>query len=292
MEIQLLLQFKEKLVSLFESDKVSEFLLSHRVISRDTHDRVNLLDGDLPPRRKGRYLYQQVCDRISEDEGVFNRLVEFLKTWEGGASQGRAVAKELVRVKEGKMETGLMGGGCLEEKDIPGLLKTIPDCHKWEEIGLALSLPECVREECRKKSSDVLRFSAVLLAWVRFCGGKGVKPATVDSLRDALKSNIVNLYNCAQKLEAWQRVLPEEGHSVEISLWKFPISLVILKCLRASPHFWRWKSEVVVVVSPTSGVKMVSHYMIKKVSLAYLVICFTFLELLSVLKENIYAVLP
>ena len=215
MEIQLLLQFKEKLVSLFESDKVSEFLLSHRVISRDTHDRVNLLDGNLPPGRKGRYLYQQVCDRISEDEGVFNRLVEFLKTWEGGASQGRAVAKDLVRVKEGKMETGLMGGGGLEEKDIPGLLKTIPDCHKWEEIGLALSLPECVREECRKKSSDVLRFSAVLLAWVRFCGGKGVKPATVDSLRDALKSNIVNLCNCAQKLEAWQRVLPEEGHSVD-----------------------------------------------------------------------------
>ena len=48
-------------------------------------------------------------------------------------------------------------------KDVPDLVEALAGvAHKWEEIAVAVRLPEVVRAECGEKSSPVLKLDSVL----------------------------------------------------------------------------------------------------------------------------------
>ncbi len=50
-----------------------------------------------------------------------------------------------------------------KEGDVPGLVEALAKViHKWEEIALALRLPEAVIEECREGRSLALKLYHVL----------------------------------------------------------------------------------------------------------------------------------
>ncbi len=87
--------------------------------------------------------------------------------------------------------------------DIPLLIERIVGgSHKWEAIGIALGLPEYVREECKSAGSNPVKLSKLLSAWI---SGKyrEAKSTTVHSLKTALDSEIVQLTDVSQKLDSF-----------------------------------------------------------------------------------------
>ncbi len=76
-----------------------------------------------------------------------------------------------------------------KEEDVPVLAEALADKrHKWEEIALALRLPEAVRAECREGNSLTIKLHNVLHKWV-----EGQYPNAVLATRDNLKTALVTL---------------------------------------------------------------------------------------------------
>ena len=92
----------------------------------------------------------------------------------------------------------------ISEKHISKLTEVLVKCaHKWENISIALGLPESVRKDLREKqavSTDcIVCFNQLLTRWVlgRY---EHARTATIDNLEEVLKSNLVGLGAEAEKL--------------------------------------------------------------------------------------------
>ena len=195
--------------SLEEADlvKFSLKLLQSKIITKDVKDNFYYLDNNhLEADIKVRYLLQQVCERVREDDKVYDRLVRVLTRLGGGVKDVcEAMRKELDRVDGGKASDGAEGGVCLTERDISGLVELlVTDRHKWEEISVALALPECVRFECRNLGSNPLKVTMVLREWISG-SYKNAKSATLENLREALSSEIVALHNTSLRLLTFEK---------------------------------------------------------------------------------------
>ena len=182
-------------------------LLESKIISKDVKDKFVSLDHDhLDSDRKVRYLLHKVCESVREDDKVYDRLVGVLSRLGGGVKDVcEAMRKELDRVEAGKASGGAEGGVCLTDRDISGLVELlVTDRHKWEEISVALALPECVRFECRNLGSNPLKLTMVLREWISG-SYKNAKSATLENLREALSSEIVGLHNISLRLLTFEK---------------------------------------------------------------------------------------
>ena len=196
-------RFEEKLEPfLKEADllKLSGDLLENRVISKDVKDKFGSLDQDhLSPDRRVRYLLQQVCERVKEDDKVYDRLVRVLSRLGGGVKD----VCEAIKVEGGGASCRIELGSeqQLYEKDIQCLTESLViGSYLWNEIGIALNLPKHKRDDCGKgSSSNVTSLSNILTAWILGCYD-GTRPATLDNLRNALCSETVGLGKLAQRL--------------------------------------------------------------------------------------------
>ena len=201
----ILRKYMERLESCLEDTDLVKFalkLLESKIISKDVKDKFVSLDHDhLDPDRKVRYLLQQVCERVREDDKVYDRLVRVLSRLGGGVKDVcEAMRKELDRVEAGKASGGAEGGVCLTEKDVPYLVKLlVSGSHRWEAIGIALGVPEYVRYECIYHIDSASKLSHILTAWISG-SYDGARPATVDVLREALSSELVMLPKLVQYL--------------------------------------------------------------------------------------------
>ena len=72
--------------------------------------------------------------------------------------------------------------------------------HKWEEIAVAVRLPEVVRAECGEKSSLVLKLHSVLYKWI-VGGHSNTKPPTMKNLKNAIEGPLVQRPDIANQLE-------------------------------------------------------------------------------------------
>ena len=195
--------------SLEEADliKFSLTLLQSKIITKDVKDNFDCLDSDhLEADIKVRYLLQQVCERVRDDDKVYDRLVRVLSRLGGGVKDVcEAMRKELDRVEGGKASGGAEGGVYLTERDISGLVELlVTDRHKWEEISVALALPECVRFECRNLGSNPLKVTMVLREWISG-SYNNAKSATLENLREALSSEIVALHSTSLRLLTFEK---------------------------------------------------------------------------------------
>ena len=182
--------------------KVSLKLLQSKIISKDVKDNFDCLDSNhLEADIKVRYLLQQVCEGVREDDKVYDRLVRVLTRLGGGVKDVcEAMRKQLDRVEGGKASGGAEGGVCLTEKDVPYLVKLlVSGSHRWEAIGIALGVPEYVRYECIYHLDSASKLSHILTAWISG-SYDGARPATVDVLREALSSELVMLPKLVQYL--------------------------------------------------------------------------------------------
>ena len=206
----ILKEHMERLESILEDTDLVKFsfkLLQSKIITKDVKDNFYCLDNNhLEVDIKVRYLLQQVCERVREDDKVYDRLVRVLSRLGGGVKDVcEAMRKELDRIEAGKASGGAEGGVCLTERDISGLVELlVTDRHKWEEISVALALPECVRFECRNLGSNPLKVTMVLREWISG-SHKNAKSATLENLREALSSEIVALHNTSLRLLTFQK---------------------------------------------------------------------------------------
>ena len=182
--------------------KVSLKLLQSKIISKDVKDNFDCLDNNhLEADIKVRYLLQQVCERVREDDKVYERLVRILSRLGGGVKD----VCEAMRKKLDRVEGGKASGVCLTDRDISGLVELlVTDRHKWEEISVALALPECVRFECRNLGSNPLKLTMVLREWISG-SYENAKSATLENLREALSSEIVGLHNTSLRLLTFEK---------------------------------------------------------------------------------------
>ena len=209
--LKLFQHYQERLVSFlkeFDLLKLSSDLLEYKVISKDVQDKFASLDQDyLRPDRRVRYLLQQVHLRIREVDKVYDRLVRVLSKVGGGMKDVcEAMRKEQEGIERGKANgTEKAGGVHLTDKDVPVLIELmISGNFKWEEIGIALGLPEYVREECRNGRTNLCKLTNILTAWI---SGRynGTKEVTLGSLKKALASEMVGLYDVAQKVVTFEK---------------------------------------------------------------------------------------
>ena len=204
-------QYQGNFENLFEEEEdLVKLCYNYGVISTAVKDKFASLDPDkkrLPPDVRARYLLKQVCDSGREDGQVYDKFLGVLKKL------------KLLKVEGGVEEDKVcnwaasVGKRDLNESDISSLLEFITDYYLWEQIGTALGLPKRVIEECRKNNADVLRLQSVFLEWTKLAGCDGVKPATIDSLREVLSSKTVGLRCCAGMLAAGEKC---GGHTQEI----------------------------------------------------------------------------
>ena len=85
----------------------------------------------------------------------------------------------------------------LYREDVPDLMKALTKvAHMWEEIAVALKLPEAVLAECGEKSSLVLKLHSVLSKWI-----VGDTKPTLKVLKEALEGPLVQRPDIARQLE-------------------------------------------------------------------------------------------
>ena len=207
--------------------KLLKDLFKNRVITKETHSKVSALDQhNLEADIKVRYLFKLVCDIIRADERVYNRLVRVL-TKLGGHMKDicETLKKDIAIAEGGKTTRAAVGEALLTEDHIPMLVELlVPGSHRWEELGIALGLPEHVRRECGNASSNKLKLTRILQEWMT---GK-YKSATLASLKNALASETVGLYNVSENLtsldqssEASGMLSDEEDPSLELDFQSF-----------------------------------------------------------------------
>ncbi len=118
-------------------------------------------------------------------------------------------------MRKEKMDQEVAGGtdssGCgdvlFTVQDVSDLAELIVAAsYKWEEIGVALGVPEYVREECRSAGSNPLKLSKLLNAWITG-KYKDAKSTTVTSLKTVLSGSLVQLPDVAQHLDAFSSPL-------------------------------------------------------------------------------------
>ena len=215
--LQVLLQHKAKLESSLEEKedmlKITSELLKFRVISKEIHNKCASLDQDqdhLETDVKVRYILQQVCERVREDNKVYDRLLRVLRRLGGGVKGVcEAMRKELERVEGGKASSGVEVGNEMQlvEGDIPDLVELlVSGSHYWEKIGIALHLQQHKLSDCGEGKDNINRLSKILTTWI-LGDYDGARPTTLNSLRKALASETVGLGDVARKLLTYERSL-------------------------------------------------------------------------------------
>ncbi len=208
--------------------KLSKSLQRNKVLSKEVSDKFAILDlnqDHLEPKIKVRYLLQHVCERVREDGSAYGRLVRVLSDL-GGEMKGLCQS-----MRKEKMDQEVAGGtdssGCgdvlFTVQDVSDLAELIVAAsHKWEEIGVALGVPEYVREECRSAGSNPLKLSKLLNAWITG-KYKDAKSTTVTSLKTVLSGSLVQLPDVAQHLDAFSIPLDRSPPSKRLCLRGVPL---------------------------------------------------------------------
>ena len=89
----------------------------------------------------------------------------------------------------------------LTDNDVPYLTEVIcKSSHKWEELGIALHLPEHELAECRKASNNALSLHRVLSKRLSQDTSTG-STLTLQTLKSALRSDLVGLKSLAERLD-------------------------------------------------------------------------------------------
>ena len=187
------------------------------MISKEIQSKYTYLDQDhLETDVKVRYLLQQVCERVRNDNKVYDKLLRVLGKLGGGVKGVcEAMRKELARVEGGKASSGAEVGNEIElaneielvEGDIRNLVEfLVSGSHLWDAIGITLNLPKHKRDDCGEGKNNVNRLSNILTTWI-LLDYDGARPATLNSLRKALASKTVGLGDIALKLLTYERSL-------------------------------------------------------------------------------------
>ncbi len=148
-----------------------------------------------------RYLVQEI-ERVLTGRNRWNEFLNVLLSFEGNPRlMGKKLIKELektsLHISEDETEVVVP---LLSENDIVKITKVLSMyAYKWEELCIALNLPQNVIEECRSSSSMEIKMSKVLRCWV-VDKIPQAKPATLSNLHEALCSSMLNCGSASDAL--------------------------------------------------------------------------------------------
>ena len=155
--------------------EVANNLYRKCIISDTMRDQFVSLDHSrVEPQLQIRYLLRLARKQLEEDNTVWDKFLNLLTGMGASFNTMRVdLQKHLDKITAG-VEVCHPTTPASEEADI---ILTIADaedltellaekCHKWEEIAMALRLPEPVREECRSINKDIIRLNKVITRWL------------------------------------------------------------------------------------------------------------------------------
>ena len=194
--------------------EVANNLYRKCVISDTMRDQFVSLDHSrVDPQLQIRYLLRLARIKLEEDNTVWGKFLNLLAGMGASFNTMKVDLQEQLDKYKVRVEVQPPTTGASGEDDI---ILTIADAadltellaekrHKWEEIAMALRLPESVREECRGINKDIIRLNKVITHWLS--GSTNTHTATtLHTLKEALCGPIVEEYNVGTDLE--ERVRP------------------------------------------------------------------------------------
>ena len=215
-ELFALKSLEDKLVTALrkrDSRALCERLFEKYVIDREVQDKFFSLDGNLKEELKVRYLVQHIYDAVKDNKLVYHSFADVLaEVDEGVVSElnKELHQQELLKVLEdsqvgtsealvgSKRLRASIGEVSLCESDVPLLTELLADgAHKAYELGLSLKLKEVQIENCSKdRCSYTVILSKVIREWIR----TNSESCTLNILKTALQSKVVDLYNLGTTL--------------------------------------------------------------------------------------------
>ena len=189
--------------------EVANNLYRKCVISDTMRDQFVSLDHSrVDPQLQIRYLLRLARKKLEEDNTVWGKFLNLLAGMGASFNTMRVDLQEQLDKYKVRVEVQPPTTGASGEDDI---ILTIADAadltellaekrHKWEEIAMALRLPESVREECRGINKDIIHLNKVITHWLS--GNTNTHTATtLHTLKEALCGPIVEEYNVGTDLE-------------------------------------------------------------------------------------------
>ncbi len=127
-----------------------------------------------------------------------------------------------------------------KEEDVPGLAEALAEvAYRWEQIAVSLRMSKTVIEECRDKGSDLtLKLYNVLHTWV-VGQYSNARQATLENLKAALASPLVQHSQLAGELEDKLKTslsLPTLSTSQKKSTLKSRVKEILVKKYRKCPE--------------------------------------------------------
>ena len=181
-----------------------EKLCKFRIVSKQMRETFRSIDCErVDSELRVRYLFNLICNKISEDKALFSVLLKMLSSYN---AEIKSLCK-ILSIEHHQRTKSMVGESaqvedlerCLTEGDIPDLLESLVNgAHKWEEISIALKLPLSTTEDIRiAAGSSVTKLNKVLHAWV---SGNFLKPVNLSVLKNVLAKSLVGLKSLADNL--------------------------------------------------------------------------------------------
>ena len=207
LEDQLVIVLKKK-----DSRDLCETLFEKCIVAKEIKDKFSSLDYvHLKEELKVRYLVQHIYDAVKEDkrvyhsfvavlaeinEGVVSELDKELHQCEVFEDSQVGTSEALVGSKRPRASFGEVG---LCESDVPLLSQLLANgAQQARLIGLSLNLNQVQIANCFKDQCDYkVILSQVISEWIR----TNSEGCTLNNLKIALESDLVNLYSLASTLQ-------------------------------------------------------------------------------------------
>ncbi len=251
---------EDYLLSVTKSKAVnlSEKMFQSFLISDSMMDQFYSLDHNrVEPQLQLRYLLRLVTQRIQQDESVGDKLLSLLESC--GEHSFCEFARRCISGEAQPEVT--RENDSLGHEDMLWILEVLSEAsHKWENIAIALGLRTCQRMNI-KGEDNIINLSNVLEVWL---SGGSTKPPTINTLTQALNSQLVEYGRLATKLLEQFKVAksPEEvSYNTVTDTSSLPFTII-----RQSPRKVEvedGKSTLLLVQAShrdlTSGTRMTCH---------------------------------
>ena len=189
--------------------EVANNLYRKCIISDTMRDQFVSLDHSrVEPQLQIRYLLRLARKQLEEDNTVWGKFLNLLAGMGASFNTMRVDLQEQLDKYKARMEVHTPTTTASGEDDIILSVADAEDLtellaekrHKWEELSIALRLPESVKEEYRGLNKDIIRLNKVITRWLS--GNTSTPTATtLRTLKKALCGPIVDEYNVGTDLE-------------------------------------------------------------------------------------------
>ncbi len=168
--------------------QLAQRLCEYQVLSREVGRIFLSLDQDrLANKLKARYLLRSVMENTESEDQVYSTFIEVLSEL-----NLHSLCEKLTQLKFSTESPQTCD--ILSAKDIPALMKKLaPVAYKWNEIGIALSLPRNVMKDAGNKGNSILKLNEVIYEWVMGNHEHALQP-TLSNLNECLAGPLVGVH--------------------------------------------------------------------------------------------------